>query len=307
MSPLHRTAQVGAVVGLAIFWSLNWPMMKIGLTVVEPWTFRALLVVVGAVGCFAVALALGQSLAVPKAERIPLLWVGLFQGVLWNAFSGFGIALVEAGRAAVLAFTMPVWATLLAVLFLGEAVTARRLTGLAVGMAAMVLLLLPALDALNQAALGTLLMLAGAVSWAIATVIVKAANFTISPLSLAGWQFLIGGIPLTIAAFAIGKPSTLLDLDAQTGAVVAYSAIMPMVFCQAIFFAIVQRLPASIASMSTLMIPPMGVFFSAAILGEKVGVTEIASLALVVVAMLFILPGFSLRAIRRPQGASPPG
>ena len=37
-----------AVVGLAIFWAINWPIMKIGLTTVEPWTFRAVLVVVGA-------------------------------------------------------------------------------------------------------------------------------------------------------------------------------------------------------------------------------------------------------------------
>ncbi|MEO1102742.1 MAG: DMT family transporter, partial [Pseudomonadota bacterium] len=298
---------VAAVAALAIFWSLNWPMMKIGLEVVEPWTFRALLVMVGAVGCFAVAAVLGQSLAVPRREWVPLLWVGLFQGVLWNAFSGFGIALVEAGRAAVLAFTMPVWATLLAFLFLGEAVTMRRLAGLVVGMAAMALLLLPALGALNHAALGTVLMIGGAISWAIATVIVKAAGFTISPLSLAGWQFLIGGIPLTIAAFALGDPGTLLDLDARTAAVVAYSAVMPMVFCQAVFFAIVQRLPASLASMSTLMIPPLGVLFSAAILGERVGPAEIGSLVLVVVAMILILPGFSLRAIRRRQAVSPPG
>ena len=104
MIPTTRTAQAITVALLAIFWAINWPLMKIGLTVVEPWTFRALIVVVGGIGCLAFAAAFGESLIVPRANWRQLLWLALFQGVLWNAFSGFGIALVDAGRAAVLAF-----------------------------------------------------------------------------------------------------------------------------------------------------------------------------------------------------------
>ena len=120
MIPQTRTAQAATVCALAVFWAVNWPMMKIGLTIVEPWTFRALIVVVGGVGCLAVAVLIGEPIRVPRSDWRPLLWLALFQGVLWNAFSGFGIAMVEAGRAAVLGFTMPVWATLIAIIFLKE-------------------------------------------------------------------------------------------------------------------------------------------------------------------------------------------
>ncbi|MEM0906883.1 MAG: DMT family transporter [Pseudomonadota bacterium] len=307
MSALERAAQVGAVAGLAIFWALNWPMMKLGLEVVEPWTFRALVVMVGGIGCLGLAYLFGQGISVPKRDMRPLLLVGITQGILWNAFSGFGISLVEAGRAAVLAFTMPVWVTLLAAIFLHEPLTGRRLIGLLLGMGGLALLLVPALEALNAAAFGALLMVCGAVSWAVSTIIVKGARWDISPLVLAGWQFIIGGVPLTLAAFTIGAPSTLLAMDGRTAAAVTFSAVVPMIFCQAIFFAIVRRLPVTLASMSTLLVPPLGVFFSAMILGEQVGLAEALSLVLVVGALVFVMPGFSWRAIRRRQPASRPG
>lgn len=307
MSRLQFVTQVALVASLSFFWGVNWPVMKTVLGVVEPWTFRSVLVVTGGVGSLLIALALGHSMRVPRPLWVPLLWLVVFQGILWNAFSGFGIALVEAGRAAVLAFTMPVWATALAVLVLGETVTPRRLLGLALGMAGMGLLVLPALEALGNELLGTVLMLGAAISWAVATIIVKAYRWGVSPLVLAGWQFLLGAAVLVPVAFVLGEPSTLLDLDRRTGIGLLYSAFIPMIFCQAVFYAIVRRLPAALASMSTLMVPLIGVFTSALFLGERVGPAEVGALVLVLTAMVLILPGFSLRAILRPRPASPPG
>lgn len=299
MSAVERSAQVALLAALSIFWALNWPMMKIGLSAVEPWTFRAVIVGLGGVGCLLVARALGDPIAVPRREVVPVLWVGLFQGVLWNGFSGFAIALVDAGRAAVLAYTMPVWATLFAAIFLKEGISLRRFIGLVVGMAAMALLVLPSLESLGSTRLGTFLMLAGAMAWGAATVIVRGVQWSLSPLVLGGWQSVVGAGPLILAALLLGDPSTLGNLDLVTTAAMAYSILVPMIVCQAIFFSIVRRMPASLASTSTLMVPPLGVFFSAAIIGEQVGTLEIGALLLVMLAMIFTLPGFSWRRWRR--------
>lgn len=307
MTGLARSAQVGAVVLLAVFWAVNWPLMKIALAVVEPWTFRAFMVLVGGAGCLGVAAMLGQSVRVPRPEWRPLLLLGLVQGVLWNAFSGFGIAMVEAGRASVLAFTMPVWATLLSVIVLREPLTGWRVAGLVLGMAGIALLVMPAAEAMGGALTGTALMLAGAFTWAVSTVLVKATRWTISPLTLAGWHLLIGAGPLWCAAIVLGAPATLLQVDLVSGSAVAFSTLVPMIFCQAVFLTLVRRLPASIASMGTLLVPPLGVFFSALILGERVGLAEAAALVLVVMAIMCVLPGFNWRASLRPQPASPPG
>jgi len=303
---MSRALQVTTVVGLAIFWAVNWPVMKIGLTVIEPWTFRAVVVLVGGVGCLIAALCFGKSIRIPASDLRPLLWLTLFQGVLWNAFSGFGIAMVDAGRASVLAFTMPVWATLLAMIFLGEPVTLRRLSGLAIGMLAMALLLVPAFDAMGAKLTGAFLMIAGAIVWGIATIIVKAIDWKMGMLALSGWQFVIGSIPLLLAAIAYGDPATLMEIDALTGGALAYSALIPMIFCQAVWFTVVRRLPTSLASTGTLLVPPLGVYFASLILGETVGIYEFAALILVIVALLMILPGFNWRASLHPPQASRP-
>jgi drug/metabolite transporter (DMT)-like permease len=97
-----------------------------------------------------------------------------------------------------------------------------------------------------------------------------------------------------------------MDLDWGTGAVFAYSALIPMIFCQAVWFAVVRRLPTSLASTGTLLVPPLGVLFSALILGERVGPLEILALALAVLALVMILPGFNWRASLHPPPASRP-
>lgn len=303
---MNTPLQVITVIMLAVFWALNWPLMKIGLTAVEPWTFRAAIVLIGGAGCLAVARLSGRSISIPREDLRPLLWLTLFQGVLWNAFSGFGIAMVDAGRAAVLGFTMPIWATILSIIFLKEPVTVRRTFGLALGIAAMGLLLWPALDALGAELFGAMLMIAGAMAWGVATIIVKAADWKMGVLALSGWQFLIASVPLSIAAILVGEPSSLLRVDFVTGSALAYSALIPMVFCQAVWFTIVRRLPASLASTGTLLVPPLGVYLSALILGETVGVFEVLALVLVIVALVMILPGFNWRASLHPLPKSRP-
>lgn len=307
MIEVNRATQAFAVIALAVCWAFNWPMMKIGLTVVEPWTYRAFMLIVGGAGCLLVARIMGVSLVVPRADWAMLAALSLLQGTLWNGFSGFGIAAIDAGRASILAFTMPLWATLLSIWFLGETVTRRRVLGLVLGLVGMVLLMLPALDALGRELTGSVLMIAAALSWAAATVVFKAAGWHAHVLTITGWHFIIGGIPVLAGALVAGEPGSLLDVDTEAALAMAFSVFVAMIFCQVVWFEVVRSLPANLASMGTLCIPVLGVFFSNLVLGERVGVLEILALIVVVGALTLILPGFSWRAIRHRRQASRPG
>ena len=69
-----------------------------------------------------------------------------------------------------------------------------------------------------------------------------------------------------------------------------------MIVAHIIWFSIIRILPASIASISTLAIPVVGVGLSAVLLGEPVGVLEFAALCLVVSGLFVVL---ALPALRR--------
>jgi drug/metabolite transporter (DMT)-like permease len=62
-----------------------------------------------------------------------------------------------------------------------------------------------------------------------------------------------------------------------------------LIFCYTAFIKIVTMLPATVAAISTLAIPVFGVLFSALLLGEPVGIAEIAALVLVTAALTLAL------------------
>ena len=75
---------------------------------------------------FAALRAGGQRLAVPKGQWARLWLLAFFNITGWNMLVAFGLTLIPSGRAAILAYTMPVWAIPLSVWLLGERPTARK-------------------------------------------------------------------------------------------------------------------------------------------------------------------------------------
>ena len=83
---------------LSIFWGLNWPVMKIGLSEVSPWVFRACASVSGAIGLFAIAKFAGHRLGVLRGERLGIVLCAILNLALWNILVLYGIDLMNSGR-----------------------------------------------------------------------------------------------------------------------------------------------------------------------------------------------------------------
>jgi drug/metabolite transporter (DMT)-like permease len=275
------------LIALTFFWGINWPIMKVGLSEFSVWTFRALASVTGAMGLFAIAWASSASLHVPRGERFGLVVAALLNITLWNVLILFGLDLMASGRASILAFTMPLWATFIGSFVLGERLTRRHVLGLCLGLAGMALLLAGDIRALGAAPLGALLVVAAAISWAGGTVAVKYYRFTMSPTVLVAWQQVIGVIPIVIIALMqerIIGPVTLWPALA-----VLYNMLVASIFCYWVWFRIVLRVPIATSTISTLMIPVLGIMSGALALGEQPGALDFAALTLVAGAIAVVL------------------
>ncbi|HEV7371968.1 DMT family transporter [Arenibaculum sp.] len=285
--------------GITLFWGLNWPAMKIAMLDIEPWAFRGLCLAVGALGMVATARAGGRSLHVPRSDILPLVAVSLLNVTGWHLASALGLAEMQAGRASIVAFTMPLWASLLGVLLLGERMTAARVAGLALGLAGMGALLASDVASVIAAPRGVLLMLLGALCWAGGTVMLKAVRWNLDTMQLAAWQLAIGSVPVVLGAFAVGSPSTILAVGWTTGLAALYTCLIPMIWCHYAWYSVVSLFPANVAAIGTLAIPVVGVFSSALLLGEAVGPNELAALALVVAGLFLVMIFPGLPASRR--------
>jgi drug/metabolite transporter (DMT)-like permease len=274
---------------LTLFWGANWPIMKIALTELPVWWFRGGCLWFGGLGLIAITRLSGLSLAVPSAQRGPLLICALFNVVGWHICSGYGLSLMPAGRAAIIAFTMPLWAALLGRLLLREALTRAKLVGLALGMTGLAVLIGSDLIVLQTAPLGALLMLAAAVSWATGTVLVKRFPWSVPTTTMVGWQLIAGALPVTLGAVLLEAPPDLSAVSEPALLAVTYNFAIPMLFCQWAFFRTVRLFPAAIAAVGTLAIPVVGVYASAMMLDEAVGWREFIALLLICGALAGVL------------------
>jgi drug/metabolite transporter (DMT)-like permease len=274
---------------LALVWGSNWPVMKVVLGEVPILTFRALCLLFSGPAVLTIARMRGETLRIPSGALLPLLWISFFNITAWFVLSAFGVAMMEAGRAAIIAYTMPILALVPAWLVLGERPTWLGLLGLALGAAALVALIAPAAAAIGTAPIGPLLMLGGAAAWGIGTVMIKKLRPPMSILQFTGWQVVLGGAPIIVAALLLDDWTPIARIDPLIALMAAYVIVVPVTCGQFLWLKIVDLLPVTVATLGSLAVPVVGVLSSALMLGEEVHATDALALVLVVAALGLIL------------------
>jgi drug/metabolite transporter (DMT)-like permease len=302
-SPATRSASVGSLGAVALlgtltfFWGTNWPIMKIVLGEMPVWWFRTVCLFGGGFSLMAIAVAGGQVVRLRRAEIGPLLLCTALNIIGWHLCSAYGVSLMPAGRASIIAFTMPVWASLMSVRVLGEPMTGNKIVALVLGVAGLAVLIGPDLWVLQAAPVGALFMLGAAVCWAAGTVSFKRPDWSASVVALTAWQLILGGIPISIGAVLFeGTPDFVSAMSPTGWYALAFVIAFPMIFCQWAYMKSVRLFPASLAAISTLGIPVIGTYSSALILDEPVGWREFGALVLVISALASVT---LLPALRR--------
>jgi drug/metabolite transporter (DMT)-like permease len=286
-TPLPRLGWLLLVV-IVLLWGANWTAIKIALVEVPIWQYRSITCGFAGVALLAVAAATGQRVLLPRAAWGPTILAALLNVTGWQILTAYGVSRIASGEAAVIGFTMPIWATLLGALFLNEPVTPRVLAALALGIVGILDLLWPALGAVGAAPIGMMLMIASSLSWAFGTVIQKRVRWQLSPIAVAGWQLMIGVTPIALVA-VMTEHWALASASALALEAMAYSAILSMAVGQYAWFKLVSIFPASIASIGTVAVPVVAAILGSAVLGEETGWHEITALVCVISAILLVL------------------
>jgi drug/metabolite transporter (DMT)-like permease len=267
--------------GITLVWGFNWTAMKVAIAEVAPLTFRTLCLAAGAGVLFAVLKASGQPLAIPRSQWRRLVLIAFFTITCWNVLVVFGLRLIPSGRAAILAYTMPAWAIPLSVWFLGERMSARKVIGLALGMAGMALLLAQEFTSLAGAPLGALMVLGAACTWAIGTLLQKKFPVQAPVAALTAWMMLIGGIPIYAGALLLEDWRALGNVSLLPGLAVAYNVFLAFAWAYWAWIKLATSVSVTTFSLSMLMTPVVGVISGMLFLAERPGWQEFAALALV--------------------------
>lgn len=275
----------GVLAGLTLAWGFNWTAMKLALNEVSPFTFRVLCLGLGGGILMLVMRASGQSLHVPRGQRLRLVGLALVSITLWNLLIAFGVSMVPSSRAAILAYTMPAWAIPLSFWLLGERLTGRKLAGLALGMGGLALLLGEGVANLGAAPLGALLVLAAALGWAFATVLQKRFPVDMPAGSYTAWIMLLGGVPILLCALVFDDPATLADISGAAWFGIAYNVLIAFAWAHWAWIKLVTELSVTAFSLAMLLTPMVGVASGMLFLGERPSALEFTAFALVMASL----------------------
>lgn len=262
-------------------WGTNWPLFPIVLREVSVWNFRTVSCLGAGLLLLAVARWRGLPLAIPRPLWPRIAIATCFYLVLWNIASAWAAVLIPSGQAAILGFTMPLWAALLGWAVLGQRLSPRMLLALALGAAAVALLGWKGLGAYAQAPLGVALGLLAALGWAVGTLILQRGAVSVPALVLTGWQLLATAVPIGAVAglqWALDDAPPALP-SATVLALIVWITLVPMAIGNLCWFMLVGRLPAAVAGLSSIMVPVVAMVSGAAVHGEPLGPVQLAAMA----------------------------
>ncbi len=283
LKPIVRRAHItpAGLMFLAITsvgWGFNWPVTKYLLAEVPPLILRGTTGVIGAGLLALLALFSRQSLQVPRDQWPRLLMAAFLNVACWMVLMGLALLWLPASEAALIAYTMPIWASLMAWPVLGERPNLVRVISLVMAFAGLSAIMGGNGFAASMEKLpGIIMALCGSVGFAVGTILAKKLPLNLPPLSAAAWQIGIGCLPVALAGWFVEKA----DLAAVTHlgwTLILYSTLVQFCIAYVSWFAALARLPASVAAIGTMAVPVIGVVTSALALHEPLGPGQIASL-----------------------------
>ena len=252
-----------------------------------PLSTRGLTGIAGGALLAMLAATRGESLRVPPDQWPRLLLSAFLNVTTWMMAMGLALLWLPASEAVVIAYTMPVWASLLAWLILRERMAPTRVLALLMAFAGIAALMGGNGIAASMAKLpGIALVLTGAFAFALGTIAAKRLPVALPLIASSALQIGLGSVPVALAGLLFEHPR-VEALSTVGWALMAYMTLVGFCVAYVSWFAALKRLPASVAAIGTMAVPVIGVVASAIALPEPLGIGQIA-------ALLFTLAGVAM-------------
>ncbi|MWV42978.1 EamA family transporter [Paenibacillus sp. HJL G12] len=270
---------------LILVWGINWPLSKFALQYTPPILFAGLRALIGGLLLILVALPKYKELRFRKNWPIYLL-SALLSIVLYYGVQTIGLQYTPAGLFSAIVFLQPVLLGLFSWLWLGESMTRQKMLGLLVGFAGVATMSLGGLSG-NISAVGIILAIITALTWALGTVYVKKIGHQVNSLWLTAMQIMIGGVILLAGGSGVEKWSAIV-WNASFIADTVFIGIFVIALGWFVYFKLIHEGEASKVGSYTFLIPLVSIFTSVIFLNEHVTLNLIIGLVLILASIILV-------------------
>jgi drug/metabolite transporter (DMT)-like permease len=190
-------------------------------------------------------------------------------------------------RVVILSYSMPIWASLLAWLILGERLNVMSMAGLVLCILGLTVLIYPLAEL--GVPLGLLLAVAAALSWAAGTVYLKWARMQADVITVTAWQILIAFLVIAACIPLFEETTHLSSISWAAVFALVYQGVIGTGVAYFLWFSIVRRVPAATASLGSLCVPVVGILSSMLILGDRPSLADAIGFTLIFAAAACVL------------------
>lgn len=263
------STELALLVVLATLWGASYSFIKIGVETIPPVTFIAARTLIA--GAILLAIIAWRGLSLPKdmATWRRFAFQACMNSVVPFTLIAWAEQSVEAGLAIILNSTTPIFTFLMtAGITRHEAVTARKLFGVAAGIAGISLIIgMQAFGGLGHELWAQVAIVVATISYAGAAIFGR--NFKgLNPLMPAAGSMICGAVLLVPLSLALDRPWTLAPSTASIVALLGLS-VFSTALAFVIFFRLVHTLGSVGVTSQAYLRVPIGVAIGVVFLGEK--------------------------------------
>ena len=269
----------------AFIWSSAFTSAHIIVSYAPPLTALAARFLCSGLIGVGIALAMGQSLRLTRAQWAATVLFGICQNALYLGLNFIALQQIEASLAAIIASTMPLLVALAGWLIFRERLRPLAIAGLLAGVAGVALIMgmriSGGVDLTGVALCGVAVM-----SLTVATLAMRGVSSGDNLMMIVGLQMLVGAAVLVGPALVL-EPFTV-NWTWQLGAAFAYTTLISGLVATYIWFLLVRRIGAVKAATYHFLNPFFGVAVAAALLGERLGLLDIAGVIIIALGILAV-------------------
>lgn len=269
----------------AVMWSSAFTSARIIVADAPPLLALALRFAISGAIAAGIAAALGQTWRMGRDQWRATVVFGLCQNTLYLGLNFVAMQTIEAGLAAIIASSLPLWVTLAGWLALGERQRPLGLIGLVAGFIGVLLVMGSRLsDGVDV--WGVALCIVGVLALTVATLSVKGATAGGNLLMIVGLQMWVGAAALAVAGFAFETPDFAPSW--RLAAAFSYTVLVPGLAATWVWFLLVNRVGMVRASTFHFLNPFFGVAIAAVLLGEALRPLDLVGVGVIMAGILAV-------------------
>jgi len=302
VSQLRRT--LGLFVLVSVFFGGTFVAAKVGQASIPPLLLVALRFDIAAavlLGYVLVTRERTEWLPKTSGDMYAILAAGIFAIGLANGLLFVGQGSVSSGVGAILFALVPIFAPLFASLLLSdEPLSATGIVGTLLGLVGvgMVIEITPA-TMVQLFDGGAILVLGGAVSLALGTVLIRRANASLSSTVRTAWALPVSAVVSHALSIGVGESTATIEWTVGGVVALAYLSIVAGAIAYIMYFNLLEEVGATQSSLIFYASPLVATVGGWLLLGESLSMTTVIGFAVVVAG--FVIIGFEslLPMIRR--------